>query len=137
MDCCAKHQFLFLLVATAVVCYIVTSVKYSQSAKSMPDIRSRDFAVNKQSFTWVKKEDLAARKVKAVRENTERYKVEDTTLYVHDSTNLSMLDQFSQGVIFWNYHGGFANQAYSFASSIILADVLKVPFFCMPFSDVK
>lgn len=137
MDCCAKHQFSFLLVATAVACYIMTSVKYSQPAESIPEIRNRDFAVNKQSSTWVKTEDLAARKGKAVRESTERYKVEDTTLYVHNSTNISMLDQFSQGVIFWNYHGGFANQAYSFASSIILADVLKVPFFCMPFSDVK
>ena len=55
--------------------------------------------------------------------------VEDNTIYVHSIAEMYKLEMFPKGVIFWNYHGGFANQAYFFVSSLILADIRKVPFF--------
>ena len=55
---------------------------------------------------------------------------EDTTIYVHSINNMSALEPFSEGVVFWNYHGGFANQMYSLYSSMIVAELKRVPFFC-------
>ena len=55
----------------------------------------------------------------------------DTTIYVHNVTEIDRISQFHEGVVLWNYHGGFANQMYSLISSLILAEVKQVPFFCI------
>ena len=57
-------------------------------------------------------------------------KDEDTTVYVHSVSNMSALESYSEGVVYWNYHGGFANQMYSLYSSMIVAELKRVPFFC-------
>ena len=57
----------------------------------------------------------------------------DTTIYVHNITEIDRISQFHEGIILWNYHGGFANQMYSLISSLILAEVKQVPFFCILF----
>ena len=47
--------------------------------------------------------------------------------------NMSALESYSEGVVYWNYHGGFANQMYSLYSSMIVAELKRVPFFCFLF----
>lgn len=55
---------------------------------------------------------------------------EDKTIYVHNLTEIDRLSQFREGIVFWNFHGGFSNQMYFLISSMILAEAKQVPFFC-------
>ena len=53
------------------------------------------------------------------------------TIYVNSMSDLEQISDISHGIIYINRVGGIANQLYSLISSILIAEVLDVPFICI------
>ena len=118
------------LVTAIIICHIVLWLDFCQSARTNPKYMDSDFTVQTANGPIILSTSKPTSQDKKPSIRLEFKNVEDNTIYVRDITDMHKLEMFPKGVIFWNYHGGFANQAYFFVSSLILADIRKVPFFC-------
>ena len=114
-----------------IICYLVLWLDFGQSARSLLEYMDNDFIIQTSGGQVISGTSKQTSQEKKSPIRLEYKSVQDDTIYVHSIADMHKLEMFSQGVIFWNYHGGFANQAYFFVSSLILADIRKVPFFCM------
>ena len=55
----------------------------------------------------------------------------NNTKNVNNSDISEKISDISHGIIYINRVGGIANQLYSLISSILIAEVLDVPFICI------
>ena len=53
------------------------------------------------------------------------------TIYVKTMSDLEKLSDIWHGIVYISRVGGIANQLYSLISSILIAEVLDVPFICI------
>lgn len=122
--------------AILIIIWIVTewlseSLMCDRCGFSVEHFGMNEAAASKRNKTELSFEEYMA--MNAIDNSEPTEKDEDTTVYVHSIGNMSALESYSEGVVYWNYHGGFANQMYSLYSSMIVAELKRVPFFCFLF----
>ena len=128
MRCSSVSFYAVLIVIWIVTGWLSESLVCDRCGFSVEHFGMSEVAVGEKNKTGLSFEEYLA--MNAIDNSEPTEKDEDTTVYVHSVGNMSALDPFSEGVVYWNYHGGFANQMYSLYSSMIVAELKRVPFFC-------
>ena len=129
MKCSSIFVYAILVIIWMVTGWLSESLVCDRCVFSVEHFGMNEVASSKRNQTELSFKDYLAMNAIDYSEPTE--KDEDTTVYVHSVGNMSALESYSEGVVYWNYHGGFANQMYSLYSSMIVAELKRVPFFCI------
>ena len=131
MKCSSVSFCAVLIIIWIVTEWLSESLMCDRCGFSVEHFGMNEAAASKRNKTELSFEEYMA--MNAIDNSEPTEKDEDTTVYVHSIGNMSALESYSEGVVYWNYHGGFANQMYSLYSSMIVAELKRVPFFCFLF----
>lgn len=131
MKCSSVSFCAILIIIWIVTEWLSESLMCDRCGFSVEHFGMNEAAASKRNKTELSFEEYMA--MNAIDNSEPTEKDEDTTVYVHSIGNMSALESYSEGVVYWNYHGGFANQMYSLYSSMIVAELKRVPFFCFLF----